>query len=85
MTLTEFRATLKRMSADEFCKAQGVDRDMIKSPLVLAYGPDHTLWIEDKDEHGAYYMIIHREEWLTENLLECERALYDFATSEEII
>ncbi len=39
-------------------------------------------WPEETQRAGAYHLLIGRSEWITDNLEELERRLFEFAVSE---
>jgi hypothetical protein len=80
-----FIATKHSMSTPDFCEEYGIDPESIIAPNVLVY--DSGYYIEDfgvEDyEHGngllgRYYMIIERDDWVTNDIQTLESFLYSF-------
>lgn len=80
MTFEQFQATKERVDRATFCERINVEEEFITAAHVLAYYDGFT-WIEDNEGKG-YFLLIERSEYISDNLEELERKLYDWACDE---
>lgn len=83
-TFEEFVASKRRVTdLDEIAESYGDDAfDPERSEAALIYGTGGVIEVLRDRSRGAYYLIIERSEWITNDLEALERELYDFAIPE---
>jgi hypothetical protein len=85
MTFEEFQAT-RRPSENLSKDLPGVyfyNDDPISAGFIYLnslYIEDvHKFWPETAKREGKYYLLLERSEWISNDLADLERKLYDFA------
>ena len=83
-TFEEFSASKRRVTdANEIAKVYGHDLlDFEKSQAALVYADNFVIEECRGDNEGKFYLLIENRDWLSEDLTQLERHLYEFAMLE---
>jgi hypothetical protein len=80
---TEFQMTKKWMTPLKFAREDGIpfDENFDNTEMVLSYRGGLYINVINK-EAGNYHLVLEREDWITDNLLELEQRLFDYSDKE---